>query len=150
MVQYFEAGQMNFSDQFFHPDDDPIPETHPYVSLSRELDWDEIVLQLSEFYCEDIGRPGTPIKNMVLLLMFKHLDGYSDRELIEMIAGSMPMQKALNIPFKMAQKYIDHSSLSKFRERIGEKGLSYINQAVESLVKKKRRKKVVRSTLIQP
>jgi hypothetical protein len=135
------VNQLSFSDQFFDPREDPIPEDHPYLVMMREIPWDNILAGLGEFYSEDIGRPSIPVKHMVFLLLIKHREEYSDRLLADRIKVDMALQKALNISFRDAQNYVHHSSFSKFREKIGEGGARLIEEAVLKFVKKKRRRK---------
>ena len=134
------AEQLDFAAQFFIPEDDPIRDTHPYVRLANEIEWFDLLDALGKFYSEGRGRPSIPVKNMILLLMFKHFEQLSDRELVGQIGCNMAMQKALNISFQAAQDYIDASSLSKFRQRIGEDGMVLIEAAVNKIVKKKGKK----------
>lgn len=128
--------QLSFSDQFFDPREDPIPDDHPYLILIRELPWSELLSRVGDFY-SDTGRPSIPVKHMVFLLLIKHQEGYSDRELANRIGVDMALQKALNISFRDAQKYVHHSSFSKFREKLGEEGGRLIEEAVHKFVKKK-------------
>jgi len=129
--------QMEFSDQFFHPADDPVPDDHKYLRLRDAIGWEKVLGELESSYSENEGRPSIPLKNMVILLLIKHLEQLSDRALIEKLSGSMPMQKALNIAYRDAQDYCHHSLLTHFRARIGESGVNIIADAVEDFVKKK-------------
>lgn len=140
MFKARSSEQLDFAAQFFIPENDPIKATHPYVRLSNEVEWFDLLDGLGKFYSEGRGRPSIPVKNMILLLMFKHFEQLSDRELVAQISCNMAMQKSLNISFQSAQEYIDPSSLSKFRQRIGEKGMALIETAVDKIVKKKRKK----------
>lgn len=140
MLTANSAEQLDFSAQFFVREDDPIKDTHPYMRLANEIEWFDLLDKLGQFYSENRGRPSIPVKNMVLLLMFKHFEQLSDRELVEQVSCNMAMQKALNISFKAAQNYINASSLSKFRKRIGVEGVRQIEAAVDSVIKKKARR----------
>lgn len=140
MFKARSSEQLDFAAQFFIPENDPIKATHPYVRLSNEVEWFDLLDGLGKFYSEGRGRPSIPVKNMILLLMFKHFEQLSDRELVAQISCNMAMQKSLNISFQSAQEYIDPSSLSKFRQRIGEKGMALIETAVDKIVKKKAKK----------
>lgn len=136
MIARERDSQMNFNDQFFHPDDDPVPADHPYLRIMAVLDDQEVLSGLEKNYSENRGRPAVPPAKMAFLLVIKHVETLSDEELVEKLRGSLPMQKALNITFKAAQKYLDPSSLSKFRDRIGEEGVKLIYGAVERFIKK--------------
>ncbi len=148
-----EKNQLSFSDQFFDPLEDPIQETHPYIVLMKELPWDELLDQFAEYYTDDNGRPSIPVKNMIFLLLVKHREGYSDRELTDRIKVDIVLQKALNILFRDAQNYVHHSSFSKFRSKIGEQDARQIEEAVQKFVKKKaasKTKKVFVDTTVCP
>ena len=140
MFRAHSAEQLDFSAQFFLPEHDPIRESHPYVRLGNEIEWFDLLDNLGKNYTEGRGRPSIPVKNMVLLLMFKHLEQLSDRELVTQLSCNMAMQKALNISFQAAQNYIDASSLTKFRQRIGANGTALIEAAISNIVKKKAQK----------
>jgi len=75
-----QENQMTCSNQFFHPDDDPIPDDHPYLILINELPWNELLTKFEDFLNQDKGRPSIPVKHMIFLLLIKHKEGYSDRE----------------------------------------------------------------------
>jgi transposase, IS5 family len=137
MLVLDQHAQIEFSDQFFHPMDDPVPPDHKYLRLRDALDRERIFKELGEEYEESKGRPSKPVMNMILLLLIKHMEGLSDRELMEKLAGSLPMQKALNLTYRAAQDYIDPSTLTYFRARIGEKGALLLADIAAEFVKKK-------------
>jgi hypothetical protein len=70
----------------------------PYLIIERKIDWDELLSTLKKFYSYN-GKRSIPVKNLVLLLLFKHYRNCSDVEIVETLAGSLSMQKALNITF---------------------------------------------------
>ena len=142
-------GQMTFSDQFFHPDEDPVSDDHFYMKLVNLLDWNTLLEKLENFYSK-IGRGSIPVKNMVILLAVKHKEDVSDEELICRLSVDLALQKALNITFREAhvkvkyqgkyrkkkiKGYIDPSSLTRFRERIGNEGVKLIEETTMKLIK---------------
>lgn len=151
--------QPGFESQFFGPAFQ-IPENDPYVKIEKNTDWEDLLFELKKFYSYE-GKCSIPVKNLVLLLLFKHYNNCSDVEIIEMLAGSLPMQKALNITFMEAQikyrkefyfkkskkkeikvrGYINPSTLSRFRSRLGTKGIQIITEAFDKVSKKKRNRK---------
>ena len=145
--------QMTFSDQFFGHID-PVSEEHPYIRLEKSIDWDCIFEKFKEYYNTRIGRIAKSVKNMILLLLFKHLENISDEDVVIRLSTDLAMQKALNITFLEAQVkikyiekkkkrikkvkgYIDPSLLTYFRKRIGVDGVKYLEEIVESFIKKK-------------
>lgn len=133
---------MEFADQFFHPDDDPVPKNHKYLRLESAIQWDDLLGKMGAFFSKRRGRPSKSVKIYIMLLMVKHLENLSDEELLEKFQGSLPLQKACNIQFRAAQKYIkDASTFTKFRGRIGLEGCKIIEEAVEGFIVKKNSKR---------
>ncbi len=46
---------------------------HELVLLSRQIDWEEVESEFSEYYCADNGRPSVPIRTMVGMLLLKSI-----------------------------------------------------------------------------
>lgn len=160
--------QPSFDSQFFGPAF-AIPENDPYLLMERKIDWEQLLDELRKNYSYE-GKPSMPVKNLVLLLLFKHYNACSDVEIIEALAGSLPMQKALNITFMEAQiksrkefyfkkskkkeikikGYINPSTLSRFRSKIGLKGVEAITQACDKFLPKNKSRTVILDTTVSP
>ena len=153
-------GQMTFADQFFGSLD-PVSDDHDYMKLVRFLNWDELLEKFREYYSLK-GRYSVPVKNMIILLLVKHLLNISDDELIHRLSVDLALQKALNITFLEAQVkvhyiekpgkrirkvkgYIDPSGLTHFRKRIGREGVELIEKSVEKFIKEQ---KLIRSKTV--
>ena len=159
----------NFESQFFGPAFQ-IPENDPYIKIERNIDWENLLFELRKYYSYE-GKCSIPVKNLVLLLLFKHYNNCSDVEIVEMLAGSLPMQKALNITFMEAQikyrkeyyykkskkkeikirGYINPSTLSCFRSRLGLEGIQLITNTLDKVSKRKPKSKtVIVDTTVNP
>jgi IS5 family transposase len=96
--------------------DSLIPADHFVRRLSALLDWEALATQLRDCY-RHRGRPSVPPEGMLRVVLCQYLYDLSDRQ----------MEEALN--FNVAIKYfaglapdergIDHSTLSRFRARVG-------------------------------
>ena len=161
--------QMNFESQFFG-NPFPIPDNDPYLMIECMIDWEDLLPDLRKLY-HIRGKASIPVKNLVLLLLYKHYDNCSDVEIVEKLAGSLPMQKALNITFMEAQirtrneiyskkhkkkdikirGYINPSTLSRFRSRLGAEGVAKITALCDRNVKKEQKSRtVVVDTTVSP
>ena len=52
---------------------------HELVLLSRQIDWEEVESEFSEYYCADNGRPSVPIRTMVGMMLLKSIYNLSDK-----------------------------------------------------------------------
>ena len=161
--------QLTFDSQFFG-EAFKVPENDPHLLIANKIDWDDLLFNLKVYYSSR-GVYSIPVKNLVLLLLFKHYHSCSDVEIVEMLAGSLPMQKALNITFKEAQiwsrkefyfkkhkkkeikisGYINPATLSLFRKRLGSEGIELIMNSINKVIKPKRQSKtIIVDTTVSP
>ena len=99
---------------------------HPLVKLAEQIPWEMFENQFGELYCPDNGRPGLPIRMMVGLLLLKHTRGLSDEEIVEWWLDSPYAQYFCGETHFQQESQLDTSSLSRFRNRIGESGCELI------------------------
>lgn len=99
-----------------------IKETHELVQLTKRINWENLEIELGEFYCLDNGRPSIPIRTVASLVLLKRIYNESDESVLDRwvenpywqyFSGEVNFQHEL--PF-------DRTELIKFRKRIGEKG----------------------------
>lgn len=113
-------------------------EQHRYVRLENLIVWEDLFLTMGEFYSE-LGRPSKDVKVMIFLLIIKHMEGLSDRGLLNLLRENLPLQYACGLSFKDALTFIKNASLfSKFRTRIGNRGCLLIEESVQTLLKEKK------------
>lgn len=106
---------------------DRINEKHPLIMLGNSIDWNEIEDYFAIFY-KDRGRPATPIRVMVCLLLLKQMYDLSDRRLMEMWCENPYWQRFCGIHTFQTVPPCDRSELTRFRKRIGKNGVNKIFQ----------------------
>ena len=128
---------------------------HPLVKLSEQIPWEMFEKHFGELYCPDNGRPGLPIRMMVGLLLLKHTRGFSDEEVVEWWLDSPTVQYFCGETHYQLESQLDTSSLSRFRDRIGESGCELILKSTvmaglaTGAVKKNDLKQVTVDTTVQ-
>jgi transposase, IS5 family len=128
-----------------------IKESHELVLLSKKIDWDNLDISLSIYYCADNGRPCIPIRKIAGILILKRMFNESDESVLERwvenpywqyFCGEVNFQH--NLPF-------DRTELIKFRKRIGDEGAEQLLKMSIHLFPKKEihEKEVLIDTTVQ-
>jgi transposase len=99
---------------------DRISRKHILVKTKEKIDFKSIARQLEVYYDSYQGRPSWPIEVMVKLLFLEIYYDVSDREIVRELRHNFLYRWFLDISFYEGEP--DHSTLSRFRERIGEEG----------------------------
>ena len=55
---------------------------HELVLLSKQIDWEEVESEFSEYYCADNGRPSVPIRTMVGMMLLKSIYNLIDEGVV--------------------------------------------------------------------
>jgi transposase, IS5 family len=116
---------------------------HELLQAARVIDWDGLEKALRPFY-SPLGRQGKPIRLMVGIHILKHRYNVSDEQAVESLQENAYWQCFCGYPSFQKGPLLEATSLVKFRNRIGPKGLEAIEtvllQAWQSLglVKTKR------------
>jgi len=128
-----------------------IKESHKLVLLSRNIDWDKIDNDLSQFYCLDNGRPGTPIRKVAGMLLLKRMFDESDESVIERWIENPYWQYFCGEVYLQHEPPFDRTELIKFRKRIGEKGAEILLKMSINLFPRKevQEKEVLIDTTVQ-
>jgi len=71
-------------------------------------------------------------------LSWKHLKGLSDENVVSELKANVYMQYLCDISLKEAAKFMNPSSLTRFRKQIGSKGIKLIEEEVLKTLKKAR------------
>jgi IS5 family transposase len=97
-----------------------IPKDHFYRKLQACIDWKHIDRICRHLYSKDMGRPVTnyPRKMFKADLIQRH-NNWSDREMEEHATYNIAVKWFLELD--VGDESFDHSSLSKFRAKLGEK-----------------------------
>jgi len=102
---------------------------HDLLQASRLIDWDGLEKALSPFY-SPLGRSGKPIRLMVGIHILKHRYNTSDEQAVEMLHENAYWQCFCGFTTFQKGLLLEASSLVKFRNRIGQKGLEAIEAAI--------------------
>ena len=104
--------------------------TNELVILRQVIPWQTIINQLTTFYNNNSGRLGKPLRVMVALLILARLRSLHDRSVVEQVKENRYMQYFCNVPDAELANFVDPSLLSRFRKRLGEKGIAIIETEV--------------------
>jgi IS5 family transposase len=129
--------QYSFEDWLFRKF---IDRSHELVRLSERIDWPRIYEALSSYYSSK-GRQAKDIRLMVGLHILKHRYNLSDEAVVTMLheniywmyfCGIFQPPKAEEPP----HRYLESSSLTKFRKRLGPEGMERLEEIIKDQLKK--------------
>lgn len=115
-----ETGQ---TDLFKARLDQIVDPQHPLVKLAAVIDWRFLESRFGEVYDDDPGRPPLPTRLMAGLAILKHLHDLSDEALCARWVENPYMQLFCGEEFFRHQPPFDRSSLTRWRQRMGEERL---------------------------
>lgn len=116
-----ETGQ---HDMFSARLDQFIDMTHPLVKLGKHIDWAHMQETFGAVYKIGPGQPPLATRLMVGLAIIKHADNLSDEDLTERWVQNPYYQYLCGEEFFQHKAPFDRSSLTRWRQRMGEKRLS--------------------------
>ena len=125
------------------------------VILGKVIDWKHFCKKFGESFHERQGRPGLPTRLMVGLTYLKYLHNLSDEKVIKQFLHDPYWQYFCGYVCFQKEAPLEDSSLTRFRERLGEEGAKeLLKQTVEvakraGLLKKTALKKVIVDTTVQ-
>jgi IS5 family transposase len=93
------------------------------IQLSKNIDWETIEREIEGIFNKNKGRPPTPVRSIVGLLMLQHIFGLSDENVVFNWLENPYWQYFCGYDYLQWKCPIDPSSLSRWRGRIGEEGL---------------------------
>jgi IS5 family transposase len=136
--------------------DQIIDMNHALVKLARAIDWGFLEQRFGAVYEDGPGRPPLPTRLMAGLAILKHCHDLSDEALCERWIENPYYQHFCGEEFFQHQLPLDRSSLTRWRQRMGEERLKALLQ--ESLavatrtqaMKPKDLARVVIDTTVQP
>lgn len=99
---------------------------HPMCQLTLRIAWQEFEKEFEQLYCKNFGRPAKPIRLMVALLILKQMHNLSDEEVVETWIENPYWQYFSGEEYFKWQLPCEPTELTKFRKRIGEKGVEKI------------------------
>jgi transposase, IS5 family len=119
------------TDHFFENSETPrlskiLNPRHELYILAEMIEWEEFEEAFGALYSEGNSRPPKPIRLMVGLLMLQHMYGFSDEGVVKRWVENPYWQFFCGFDVLQWKFPIDPSSLSRFRNRIGEEGMEKI------------------------
>jgi IS5 family transposase len=102
---------------------------HPLVKLAEEFNWDAFEKQMQPSYSPIMGAPGINTRLMVALHFLKHQHDLSDEELVAKWVENPYWQFFSGMQFFSHKAPIDSSSMTRWRNRVGESGAESLLKA---------------------
>ena len=101
---------------------------HAIVKLTQAADWDRLSEVFGALYTDAPGRPPLPTRLMAGLMILKHMDNLSDEDLAERWVRDPYYQYLCGEEFFQHKAPFDRSSLTRWRQRMGEEKLAALLQ----------------------
>ena len=109
---------------------------HPLVKLARTIDWSFLEQRFGAVYEDKPGRPPLPTRLMAGLCLLKHTYDLSDEVLCERWLENPYYQFFCGEEFFQHRLVLDRSSLTRWRQRMGEERLQALLQESLSVAAK--------------
>jgi len=100
-----------------------VDKSHPLYQLANILNWDYLTSSFGDYYVENNGRPGIPIRVIAGLHYLKYLENESDESVIEKFCENPYWQYFCGFKTFQHELPCHPTSLVKWRHRIGEEGV---------------------------
>jgi IS5 family transposase len=129
---------------------------HPLVTLGRTVDWAFLEREFGAVYTDGPGQPPLPTRLMAGLAILKHTYDLSDEVLCERWTENPYYQFFCGEEFFQHQLVFDRSSLTRWRNRMGEERLQALLQESLSVatrteaIKPSELSRVIVDTTVQP
>ena len=127
-----DAETRTATDLFRERLDNMLNQRHALYRLADLLDWSVFDKAFGALYCPDNGCPGKPTRLLVGLQYLKHCYGLSDEAVVSGWVENPYWQYFCGETYFQHVPPIDPSSLTRFRQRIGESGCEKILQVTVS------------------
>ena len=99
---------------------------HELVILADKIEWSVFEKHFGAYYVDKKGRPGSPVRLMVGLHYLKHAFNESDESVVYGFVENPYWQYFCGYDYFQKSLPIDPSSLTRFRKRIGSKGIEHM------------------------
>src|SRR5919106_1131294 len=104
--------------------------THDLIILRQLIPWQSIIDGLVPFYHLNKGRTGCALRTLSAVSILARLRQLSDRKVIEHIQENRYMQYFCHVPDQGLRTFMHPSTLCRFRKRLGQEGISLIEDEV--------------------
>jgi IS5 family transposase len=129
---------------------------HELVRLAQTINWEVICTEFRPMYCPDNGRPAVPTRLMAGLQLLKHTFSLSDEQVVTRWVENPYWQFFCGEEFFRHKLPIHPTQMTRWRQRIGEKGVEKLLQiTIEAgkatqTITERSFEKVIVDTTVQP
>ena len=110
--------------------------SHDLMILRHIIPWQPIMDRLVPHYHSQKGRTGHSLRMLVAISILSRLRQLSDRKVIANIQENRYMQYFCNVPDDGLMTFLNPSTLCRFRQRVGQAGISVIEDQVFKYLKR--------------
>ncbi|QPN33432.1 IS5 family transposase [Diaphorobacter sp. JS3051] len=115
------------SGELFRPRlDEQLNMRHPLIRLAALMDWDQIEQHFASHFTSGRGRPALPPRLVAGLLYLQHANDASDEAVVNTWLENPYWQFFTGETYLQTELPIDPSSLTRWRQRIGEEGVELL------------------------
>jgi transposase, IS5 family len=132
-----KSGTQDQGDLFRSRLDQILNRQHPLFKLADSIDWSVFEKEFGSLYVENVGRPGLPIRLMVALHYLKHAFNVSDENVVAQFIENGYWQYFCGFEYFQHEFPLDPTSLVKWRQRIGHKGMEKLLKVTIETAKSK-------------
>ena len=114
---------------------------HKLLKLAEVIDWEAVHVKLSPFYSK-LGRQALPLRLMTGLHLLKHMEDLSDAQCTDRIRGDLYWMHFCGVEvdaLKGKYAHLNSSSMTKFRNRVGDKGWEAVEDVIRQYLIQARR-----------
>ena len=110
--------------------------THDLIILRQLIPWQPLIEGLVPFYNLKQGRIGCALRTLVAVSILARLRQLSDRQVIDHIQENRYMPYFCHVPDQHLRTFMHPSTLCRFRKRLGQEGISLIEDEVFTCLKR--------------
>ena len=110
--------------------------THDLIILRQLIPWQPIIDGLVPFYNLKTGCTGCALRTLSAVSILARLRQLSDRQVIAHIQENRYMQYFCNVADHNLRTFMHPSTLCRFRKRVGQEGISHIEDEVFTCLKR--------------
>lgn len=107
-----------------------IDTNHEFVKIGDEIDWRAFEINFKNYY-SDRGRPGIPVRKIAGLELLKDRFSLSDEKALEIYPENPYWQYFCGEIYFQKDKPFSVGEFSRFRKRVGKKGMEMITKLGE-------------------
>lgn len=108
-----------------------------WLKIARLIPWEEIECKYRGYFSA-IGRPSLDCRLVIGVLFLKHMTGFSDEDIIQLVHENPYMQAFCGLEHFATEPLMNSSSLSKIRKRLGKKYFAELERdTYEVLIERK-------------